>query len=83
LEKEAGGRIEPIQPAAVDLARQSEDVEGRIVAAETEAKAVLAAGRAVTSAGVASGPRHDRLNLVPKADWSRLTASADRVPGGY
>src|SRR5262249_26121705 len=57
LEKEASGRIGPIQRAAVDLARQSEDVEGRMVAAETEAKAVLAAGRAVTSAGVASGPR--------------------------
>src|SRR5262249_9194254 len=46
-------RVDDVGPAAEDVARQLQEVGGRVVAAEAEAEAALAARRAVAGARVA------------------------------
>src|SRR5262249_16011160 len=76
-------RLEPVGAAAEDVARQLKVVGYRIVTAQTELETVLAAGRAVAGALVATADVQDADQLVAEPYLFRFFAilSGDRSAG--
>src|SRR5262249_54515089 len=72
FQDQAGFGVEPVGAAAEDVARQLEVVRRRVVAAQTQTEAVLAAGRAVASAHVAAADVEGGNELVAEADRLRF-----------
>ena len=80
LHQQALARQRQIDAAEADLAREAVMVAVGIEAEQRQVEAVLAAGRAVATAGVAAGPHEDRHHVELEADRPIDRRVLDRRP---
>src|SRR5262249_16463299 len=83
LPNQARFRIQPVGPAAFDVARQLQIIRRGIKASETEAEAVLATGGSMACAGVTTTDIERSNQFVSEAGWLRRVEPTDRDMSPY
>src|SRR5262245_34431278 len=69
LENQTRKRIEPVATPTQDVARKLEIILRRIISAQRQPEAILAARRSVTGAGITAADIERGDDLMPKARW--------------